>query len=129
MIAMPKDGKSRYTKEIMTHDGLMFHTCHFIERFDVGCGFADIFPIPDINAEAGTETAKAELYKWSSSSQAPWEINEGKPHVAFTSEQPLALIVLYQVFIILCILIESKALYVGLLVTYSCSCCELSMVV
>lgn len=67
----------------------MFHNCHCIDGFDVGCGFVDVFPIPDSNVEAGTETietqtVKKELYKWSSSSQAPWEINEGKLHVAFT---------------------------------------------
>lgn len=50
--------------------------------------FADVFPIPD-NVEAGTETIETQtvekelLYKWSDSSQAPWEINEGKPHYAF----------------------------------------------
>lgn len=78
-----------YVKEILKNDGCMFHNCQCIDRFEVGCGFADVFPIPDSNVEAGTETietlqvSKEELYKWSSSTQAPWEINEGKPLVVF----------------------------------------------
>ena len=75
-------------KEIMTNDDCMLNNWQCIDRFDAGCGFVDVFAIPDENVEAETETietqtVKKDLYKWSSSSQAPWEINEGKPHVAF----------------------------------------------
>jgi hypothetical protein len=49
--------------------------------------FADVFPVPVNGVEAGTEfiqtqTVEKDLLKWSASSQAPWEINEGKPHDA-----------------------------------------------
>lgn len=62
---------------------------HPFEILAVECD-VDMFPIPDITPEVGTETiqtrtVKEELYKWSPSNQAPWEINEGKPHIVLNN--------------------------------------------
>ena len=67
--------------------GILTKRWFFIDKSWAGCEYADVFPIPDNNLEVDTETIETQtverpLYKWSASSQAPWEINEGKPHDA-----------------------------------------------